>query len=641
MTVAPNILIVDNDTRICQSLKYLLAEQGYEADMAYTGGEGINRLTEKPYSVAVVDMVMPGISGPDLMEYIRSYYPDTIVIAMTGYVSTESAIEALKRGAYDYLIKPFEFETLQEVIQNALSAIHSKISSESSSNIYKALVENSPDIIYTLDPEGRFSFVNSMLETLLGFSTDKFIGVPYTCIVHPEDIGRAKWHLNERRTAERSTNGYELRLTTNGSVSTHDHIVVELNAFGMYEKNRNLAAGKKFIGTYGIARDITQKRKIQDKALELKRMASIRTLVGGIAHNFNNALSVISGYTSLFETKIPHNQLAHNDLQAIKDATDRMVNLTHKLLAYSEQVEHKKKPINLHDTVKKVVQKASNTIRPSITLEIDLSPKLRLVEGDPFKIEQVLMNLVTNACEAIEDRGVMRISAKNVLVSHEFRAKHPELVKDKYVLLRVKDTGAGMDEAARKRAFDPFFTTKFTGRGLGLSSALGIIKGHGGHIYINSRKGQGTTVSVCLPLATEATTKLKKIETKDFHGNNETMLIIEDKGITLDVTEKFFSKLGYIVLRATTAQEALKTLKSHPDISLAVMDIDLPDMDGTALYPNLKKIRPDLKVIACSGYPLDGVRKNMLAAGVDDFIPKPFRYNDLAQKIRKVLDKQA
>ncbi len=638
MSFASNILIVDNDTRICQSLKYLLTEQGYETDMAYTGGEGINRLAEKPYAVAVVDMVMPGISGPDLMEYIRSYYPDTLVIAITGYVSTASAIEALKKGAYDYLIKPFEFETLQEVIQNALSAVHSKISSESSSKIYQALVENSPDIIYALDPEGQFSFINSMFETLLGFSADKFIGVPYTSIVHPEDVERTKWHLNERRTAQRSTSGYELRLRTNKNVSTHDYIVVEVNAFGMYEENRTSAVGKKFIGTYGIARDVTQKRKMQAQALELKKMASIRTLVGGIAHNFNNALSVVSGYTSLFETKIPCNQQAHSDLQAIKEATDRMVNLTHRLLAYSEQVEHKKKPINLHDTVKKVVQRVSNTIRPSITLEIDLSPKLRLVEGDPFKIEQVLMNLVMNACEAIEDQGVVRISVKNVLVSPEFRAKHPELGKDKYVLLRVKDTGVGMDEATRKRAFDPFFTTKFTGRGLGLSSALGIIKGHGGHIYINSRKGQGTTVSVCLPLATETTKKLKKIETKDIPRNNETILIIEYKGITLDVTEKFFSKLGYTVLRATTAQEALKMLQSHPGISLAVMDIDLPDMDGTVLYPCLKKIRPNLKVIACSGYPLDGVRTNMLAAGVEDFIPKPFRYHELAQKIRKVLD---
>jgi PAS domain S-box-containing protein len=504
MAFAPNILIVDNEPRVCHSLKYLLTAQGYKANMAYTGSEGINQLSQKPYAIAIIDMVMPDISGPELMEYIKSYYPDTLVIAMTGYASTESAVDALRRGAYDYLIKPFEFETLQGIIQNALSTHHLKISYESSSK-YRTLVEHCPDIIYTLDPDGKFNFINSTSETLLGFATDKFIGVHYTSIVYPEDINRAKWHLNERRTGERSTKGYELRLRTGNKEDTLHYIIVELNAFGMYEEINTSGQRKKFIGTCGIARDITQKQKDRDQADKLEKMASIQTLAGGIAHDFNNALTVISGYTSILETNIPYNQQAHKGLQAIKNSVERMTNLTYNLLAYSEQVEHKKWPINLNDTVKKVVESVANIISPTITLETDLSPKLELVEGDPVHIEKVLMDLVMNAYEAIEDQGLVRILTKNVLVSSEFRTKHPELDKERYLLVQVKDTGVGMDEATLKRAFDPFFTTKFVGRGLGLSSALGIIKGHDGHIYLNSRKGEGTIASICLPLATRIT----------------------------------------------------------------------------------------------------------------------------------------
>ena len=504
MAFVPNILIVDNEPRVCHSLKYLLTAQGYEANMAYTGSEGINRLSQKPYTIAIIDMVMPDISGPDLMEYINSYYPKTLVIAMTGYASTESAVDALRRGAYDYLIKPFEFETLQGIIQNALSTHHVKISYESSSK-YRTLVEHCPDIIYTLDPDGKFNFINGTSETLLGLASNNFIGAHYTSVVYPEDINKAKWHLNERRTGERSTKGYELRLKTRKQGNVLNYITVELNAFGMYEDRNTSGQKKKFIGTCGIARDITQKQEAQDRAHTLEKMASIRTLAGGIAHDFNNALTVISGYTSILETNIPYDQQTQRGLQAIKNSVERMTNLTYNLLAYSEQVEHNKRPINLNDTIKKVIERMSSIIGPSIILETALSPKLALVEGDPFHIENAIMNVVMNAYEAIEDQGSVRILTKNVLVSSEFRAKHPELARDRYLLVQVKDTGVGMDEITLKRAFDPFFTTKFVGRGLGLSSALGIIKGHDGHIYLNSRQGEGTIASICLPLATRIT----------------------------------------------------------------------------------------------------------------------------------------
>lgn len=640
MSFIPNILIVDNEPRICHSLKYLLAEQGYETDAASTGSEGMKQLTKKTYAVAVIDMVMPDISGQALIEYIKSYHPDTLVIVMTGYASAESAVKAFRMGAYDYLIKPFEFELLKEVIQKALRAIHLKISSESSGKIYQALIENSPDIIYTLDPKGKFSFVNTMFETLLGFAADKCIGEHYTNFVHPEDINRAQWHLNERRKADRSTKGYKLRLRTqNKQRNTHDYIIVELNAFGMYQENYISGRGEKFIGTYGIARDITGTRKNQDRTRQLEKMESIRTLAGGIAHDFNNALSVISGYASLLETIVPYEQQVHKGLQSIKNAADKMADLSRKLLAYSEQAPYQTQPINLNDTVKQVVKKASALIKPSVALETDLSPHLALVEGDLLQLEQVLMSLLMNSCEAIEAHGIVSISTKNIFVSPEFRVQHPELYKDRYVLLQVKDTGIGMDEATLKRAFDPFFTTKFVGRGLGLSAVLGIINGHGGYIYIQSRKGHGTKASVCLPRATSTTKRLKKIETKNIQGNAETILIIEDNEISLDVTEKFFSKLGYGILKATTAQEALNELKMNPEISLVLLNIDLPDMNGAVLYPYIKKTRPDLKVIACTGYPLSNVREKMIRTGLKDFIQKPFRYNDLAQKVRQVLDR--
>jgi two-component system cell cycle sensor histidine kinase/response regulator CckA len=648
---SPKILIADDEPRFCESLRFLLSSQGYQICTATSGLEAQNLLSSHQFDLALLDLVIPDIDGHQLLEHINRLYPETLVIIITGNGSLDSAVSALKKGAYDYLRKPFEYEELLATVQNALNqkrlksekeVINGKL--EISEDRYRYLVENSPDIIYTLDSHGNFTFVSDAVERILGFKSGQLIGKHYTFIIHDDDLARAKWTFNERRTGDRSTSGIELRLKSlkgdEEAVSCEvKHVTVELKCTGMYDKPATERA-KRHLGTHGVARDISIRKRLEAQLQQSQKMEALGTLAGGIAHDFNNLLMVIQGHISLMLLKIDSSDPHHQRLKSIEDCIQSAAALTGQLLGFARGGKYDVKPIDVNAVLGKTSQMFGRT-KKEIVIRENYGKDIWPVDADQGQIEQVLLNLYVNALQAMPAGGELRLETKNVTYG-EFTTRPFSLEPGNYVKISVTDNGLGMDEKTQQRIFEPFFTTKEMGRGtgLGLASAYGIVKNHKGVIDVESKQGIGTTFSIYLPAS--------KQQAQDEEGSSEgilrgaeTILLVDDEKRIMDVGKGILEALGYTVLCAKSGEQALDIYQANKEkIDMVVLDMVMPGIGGGETYDALKSINPDVKVLLSSGYSSAGQAAEILRRGCNGFIQKPFSINILSEKIREILDER-
>jgi two-component system cell cycle sensor histidine kinase/response regulator CckA len=649
MSHAPKVLIVDDEPRMCESLGLLLNRKGYETREGHSGKEAIEYLGKDTFDLVLLDIVMPDMSGHDIMDYIKRTHKDTLVIFMTGHASVDSAVESLRRGAYDYLTKPFDFEQLLKRVENAVAQIrlkkeHKLVSGklELTEKRYQFLVNASPDIIYTLNCDGIFTFVSGAVEPLLGYATSELVGKHYTTIVFWEDRNRAKYHFNERRTGGRATSGVELRLER-----PHTHVrdkgngclTVELKAMGMYDKPV-VAQDKSFQGTYGVARDITDRKRLENQLLHAQKMEAIGTLAGGIAHDFNNLLMGIEGRTSLMFLDIDAEHPHYEHLRGVEEMVKRGALLTRQLLGFARGGKYEVRPTNLNRLAEKSSQMFGRT-KKEVRMAKTYQKDVWAVEVDRAQIEQVLLNLYVNAWQAMPEGGELHIEVENVTLS-ENAVRPFGLDAGKFVKLSVTDTGVGMDEATRQRIFEPFFTTREIGQGtgLGLASAYGIVKNHGGFIDVYSKKGTGTTFNIYLP-ATETSVRdeLPELNEKDFQQGAETILLIDDEDIVIDVGKDMLTALGYNVLIGRSGKDGIEVYRNNKDkVDMVILDMVMPDIGGGVVYDRIKESNPAIKVLLSSGYSVEGQASEILERGCDGFIQKPFSISALSQQIRKILD---
>ena len=339
------ILIVEDELRMCESLEYLLKTKNYKVTTASCGQDALALIAENAFDLAVLDIHLPDMMGTELMEKIKARSTDTSVIIITGDANIDLALVSLRCGAYDYLRKPFEFEEFLRTVENALNQKALKREKDKineklilSEEKYRYLVENSPDIIYTLDADGNFTFLSEALEHLLGFTVDGLIGKHYTTIVYEEDRDKAQWFFDERRSRDRAASAIELRLKAAGEEQFNDsvrrYVTVEIKSMGIYEESTNNEA-RRYVGTHGVIRDISERQRLQAQLQNAERMESLGTLAGGIAHDFNNMLMGIQGRSSLIamELEASHSILEH--VRAIDDCIRSANLLTEQLLGFA------------------------------------------------------------------------------------------------------------------------------------------------------------------------------------------------------------------------------------------------------------------------------------------------------------------
>ncbi len=645
------ILVVDDEPRMCESLRSLLEQQGYLVQTAETGREAKAKLHREEFDLVLTDLIMPDIHGEELLDYIKSLYPDTMVIMITGNASLESAVSTLRKGAYDYLRKPFEFEELLKTVHNALN--HRRLKQEKeiisgqlelSQDRYRYLVQNSPDIIYTLDTGGYFTFVSSAVERLLGYSRDVLLGNHYSDIVYEEDRQKAQWVFNERRTGQRATSGIELRLKC---APRHDtchcreegYLTVELKATGMYDKPVS-AKTKRFLGTHGVARDVSDRKRLEAQLMQAQKMEALGTLAAGIAHDFNNLLTGIQGLTSLMLLKSGPPSPDYDRLRSIEQHVHSGAELTAQLLGFAKGGKPRARTLNIN----KLLRQSSsmfNRTRRETTIHQILDDDLWKVRGDRGQIEQVLLNLFLNASQAMPENGDIYLESENVNLQ-ETAARLLNLDPGRYVRISITDKGVGMDHETVQRIFEPFFTTKKSGRGtgLGLAMAYGIIRNHGGAIDVKSKPDVGSTFSIYLPavdpvVKTDPTCR----PSATIYRGEETVLLVDDEDVILETAGEILKTLGYRVFVAKDGCQSidLYVSKMH-EIDVVVLDMVMPGKGGHQVIRELQRINPDVKVLLATGYGLDGETTAVLERGCQGFIQKPFTVETLSRKLREVLD---
>ncbi len=656
MSYRPRIVITDDEIRMTESLKILLGDKGYDIETFQNGHDALNFLGTRECDLVLMDVMMPVMNGFEALSHIRNHHPEVTVIIMTGQASIDSAIRALRGGAYDYLCKPFEYDELIKKVENALG--HRRLSREknlihhqlqSTEARYQYLVHNSPDIIFTLGSQNKFVFITDKIKNCTTMSSQDLLGRNFTSIVHHQDLDKVTKYFREVRSGKVTKDLLELRLKCescghNGSSCTGSHPEMELKAVTM-TNGFVQGSGDPPSEIYGIIRDVTQRRRDEEekRALEsqlrqAQKMEAIGTLAGGIAHDFNNLLMGIQGNISMLLMHCDATHPHHERLKKIEKHIENGSKLTSQLLGYARKGKYEVKPIDLNRTIEDTAQ-TFGRMKKEIRFYLALAPDLAPIEADSSQIEQVLMNLFLNAADAMPGGG--NITVKSTTVDHSIiKSGFYKPKPGRYVLMSIRDTGIGMDEKTKERIFEPFFTTKEMGRGtgLGLASVYGIIKGHHGFIEVESAVSGGTTFYIYIPASEAAIPEMTASASETILRGEGTILRVDDEEGILEIGKSMLENLGYQVLTSRTAEEALSCYENRKDrIKLVLLDMIMPGMNGGKIYDRIKTINPQVKVILISGYSIEGEAREILARGCNGFIQKPFKIKELAKKIGDII----
>jgi PAS domain S-box-containing protein len=491
---------------------------------------------------------------------------------------------------------------------------------------YRLLVENANDAIF-IAQDGRIKFPNPRTLEILGVPEEQPDGIPFADFIHPEDRQRIV-DLHRRRLSgeENLTTNYSFRLINKaGREYFLQQNIVKIDWEGR-------------IATLNFVRDITDQLNLEASLRQAQKMEAIGTLAGGIAHDFNNLLMGIQGRTSLMMLGMDAEHPFFEHLNRIGDCVKSATDLTRQLLGFARGGKYEIKPTNMNDILDQSIEMFGRT-RKEIQIHRNFEENLWTVEVDRGQMHQVLLNLFVNACQAMPVGGILHLRTENSMLQEDM-PRPPELSPGNYVKISVTDTGVGMNEDTKARIFEPFFTTKEMGRGtgLGLASSYGIIRNHGGWIFADSSIGQGSTFSFYLP-ASEKTLKTQNdVPAKALKGN-ESILLVDDEDIIIDIGRQFLEVLGYTVFTERSGQEAIEIYSRESEkIDLVILDMIMPTMGGGETIQRIKAINPEVRIILSSGYSINGQAAEIMNHGCNGFIQKPYGLTALSQTIRKALE---
>ena len=521
---------------------------------------------------------------------------------------------------------------------------HSPIDPPKSTNLtqseerYRDCFENAKDAIYIHDLNGRYLMVNKAGEELIGYSRDEIMRMRICDVVSRGDLDRIHARL-KKKIADHSPTIYEVEaIRKDGS-----RVPIEVSSRLLYENGVPVAV-------QGSARDITERKRaeaeLRTSQLQLQqsqKLEAIGQLAGGVAHDFNNMLTAIIGYTDLSLRRVGLENPIRRNLEETKKAAERAASLVRQLLAFSRKQILEPKVLDLNDVVKDLHKMLKRLIGENITLDTRLDEDLGSVKADPCQVEQIIMNLVVNARDAMPRGGRVTIETTNTTLDDNADLKHVSVKPGEYVMLTVSDTGSGMDQATLGRIFEPFFTTKDLGKGtgLGLSTVYGIVKQSGGNIWVYSEPGMGTVFKVYLPRIdnSDAPTIDKLGYEATAPRGTETILLVEDEDVVRGLTRKILMQAGYNVLDAAGGEEAIRLCRTHAGaIDLLLTDVVMPGISGKEIADRLLELRPETRILFMSGYTDEAiVQHGVLDEGVE-FIQKPFTWVGLARKVRDVLN---
>jgi two-component system cell cycle sensor histidine kinase/response regulator CckA len=499
-------------------------------------------------------------------------------------------------------------------------------------NFLQSILDSSIDGITTTDLHGTVTYTTPKVKDILGYEQGERIGKTVSMIyANGKEDARA---IMKELTESGELRDHEMRLIRK------DGELIDINLSSSLLRDES----GEVIGTLGIYRDITEKKRLEAQFQAAQRMEAMGTLAGGIAHNFNNLLMAIQGNASLMLLEKASEHPDYERLKSIEQAVRSGAELTRQLIGFAMAGKYEVKPTDINELIERSSDMFGRTKR-QITIHRKYQEGIWPVEVDQGQIEQALLNLYVNAWQAMPGGGELYLETENVTLDDK-SVKPFDLKAGRYVKISVTDTGVGMDKTTQQRIFEPFFTTKEMGRGtgLGLASVYGIITNHGGIITVESKRGEGATFIIYLPASDKELIKEEQFLPGEVLRGTDTVLLVDDEEMVLEVGEEILKELGYTVLMARSGNEAIDLLSKGPNLpsapDLVILDMIMPGMAGGETYDRLKEIDPDIKVLLSSGYSIDGQAQEIMDRGCNGFIQKPFSMRELSGRIREILDKE-
>lgn len=495
------------------------------------------------------------------------------------------------------------------------------------------VVRQAEELIVITDKQGVIEYVNPAFERVSGYSTSELVGNRPSLV----------------KSGEHSSIYYAAMWKTLASGKAWRGDFINKNKGGaLYEVTQSITpirnAEHEVIGYVAVQHDVTEQRLIQKKLEHTDRVESLGILAGGIAHDFNNLLTAILGNASLAIKHFGSNTKASRYLSAIEQASMSAADLCRQMLAYSGKGKFIIKPVNLSELVENMGKLIDVSLAKNIVVKYHLNEQTPCIDADIAQMQQVILNLITNASEAIEGKsGVISLATGIMQVGSDYLngcfGDH-RLEPGRYVFLEVSDNGCGMDAETQKKIFDPFFTTKFAGRGLGMSAMLGIVKGHHGGLRIYSEPGQGTTIKIAFPLSGEQSDRLESQELPDKPWKSIGLaLVIDDEETVREVATLMLEDFGLQVITACDGMEGVERFREYQhEVAVVLMDMTMPKMDGQSCFRALREINPDVRVILSSGYNEQEATSRFVGKGLAGFVQKPYSANQLAETLQAVLE---
>jgi PAS domain S-box-containing protein len=643
------ILVVDDERSIRNTLRRFLMRDGHEVEVAANADEAVSLLKARDFDVVMTDIIMPRVTGVELLKTISKINSKAKVIMMTGDPNIETSTASLRFGAFDYLFKPISKEKILRTVSNALKIKKledDKFRLEQENRNYQKSLEV---IVQERTQELRKSEKN--LQMLLD-------SIPVGIVTISIDTHRIKYvnpeaekilGLPQEKIIESKCHGFicaskegECRITDHGETIHNEERIISTANQGKisvlatviridFDENEYLL--ESFV-------DITQKKDLEKQLHQAQRMEALGNLAGGIAHDFNNILSPILGFTQLTLAYVEKGSDMEDDLKEIYTAGNRAKELVRQILTFARQGEQEFRSLKISLIAKEVFNFLRATIPTSIKLDLNIESE-SLILADPTSIYQIFMNTCTNAAHAMGNNGgELKVHLLNCELLKKMNSNGFTLSPGNYLKILISDTGIGIPDDQLSSIFEPYFTTKQKdeGTGLGLSVVHGIVKKHNGAIFVDSIVGKGTTFTLYLPVV-KRTEEYKDNDKESLPTGSESILLVDDEPSIVKMQSRILGALGYTVLTCTSSAEALQHFSSTPDrFDLVVTDMTMPEMTGDKLTENLKKISPEIPVVLCTGFSKKIDSQNARDIGVNALIKKPVEKNKLATVVRKVLD---
>lgn len=644
MSQSLRVLFVEDsevDTElICAQLK----RGGYDVDheRVETEESMLSALQTRPWDLIISDFSMPKFDGLSAFELFRKQGYDIPFIFVSGAMGEERAVRAMKAGARDYILKG-QLGRLNAAVQRELAEAESRrkwrateeAREREQRRLAVALQATGAGVFEFTVPEGEEVFFNDRFAEMLGVERGELPPAQLLFAwvlerVHPDDRERLESYRTDFRAGRRPEVTLEVRMR---------HKDGSWRSVALFVAAASRGASGSVTGVIGVMLDRTQERRMEEQFRQAQKMEAIGRLAGGIAHDFNNLLTVISNFGEFVLDGLPAESAVREDMEEVLKAARRAETLTGQLLAYSRSRPVTPTIMNVNDLVVDVDKMLRRLLGEGVELKTQLAPDLWEVRIDSGGLEQVVVNLVVNARDAMPDGGRLNIETANAKIGDEYlMSRGVDVPPGQYVSISVSDNGMGMDAETQARLFEPFFTTKAAGQGtgLGLATCYGIVKQAEGYIWVYSEPGHGSTFKVLLPRVTSgAESDVEPTHSEKVRGD-ETILVVEDEEPVRKLVIRMLGMLGYTVLEATSAEEALEAARNaESPIHAVLTDVVMPDINGPELVAKLAEFQPRMKAVYMSGYTRGAIQMDETIV----LVQKPFAPKELAGKLRDALDR--